>query len=164
MLNHKPLPSKEDIRSRFSYADGFLYLSSDNTLLNPIGHQGKKGYIRISFDGESYMAHRLIWCYFNSDPADLQIDHINRKRSDNRIENLRTVTSLQNNRNTPGKRGAKAKCCGVYWNANRRGWDVTITVNYKLIYLGMSKDFFEACCVRMSANNKYSEIIMGIDF
>lgn len=34
-------------------------------------------------------------------------------------------------------------------------WRVEITVNYKKTYLGSCRDFFDACCMRKSAENKY---------
>lgn len=44
--------------------------------------------------------HRFIyWSLVNPIPKGLVIDHINRERSDNRLENLRMVTVSENNRN-----------------------------------------------------------------
>lgn len=48
------------------------------------------GYIRIRIDNVSYKAHRLAWLFITGeDPGELEIDHKNRKRSDNRACNLR---------------------------------------------------------------------------
>jgi hypothetical protein len=46
------------------------------------------GYVRISIDGGKYTAHHLAWLYVHG-VWPYQIEHINRKRSDNRIANLR---------------------------------------------------------------------------
>ena len=44
-------------------------------------------------------AHRVVWSYFNGIADDnLEINHINAKKDDNRIENLELVTRLENQR------------------------------------------------------------------
>ena len=55
------------------------------------------GYIRFECNLQRHMAHRVIWEMFNGEiPENMQIDHINNKRNDNRIENLQLVTHAQN--------------------------------------------------------------------
>jgi hypothetical protein len=60
-----------------------------------VGH----GYIHIEIDGRSYGAHRLAWLYVYGSWPSAQIDHINGKRADNRIENLRDVVRRHNQQN-----------------------------------------------------------------
>ena len=53
----------------------------------------------MKLDGKNYLKHRLIGIQWilNDDPDNkTQIDHINRIRTDNRIENLRWVTHQEN--------------------------------------------------------------------
>ena len=60
-----------------------------------VGTMGKNGYIAISVDGKRYLAHRLAWLYVYGEwPA--EIDHRNRKRTDNRLDNIRVATRAQN--------------------------------------------------------------------
>jgi len=47
------------------------------------------GYVRISIDGGKYTAHHLAWLYVHGLWPSDQIEHINRKRSDNRLVNLK---------------------------------------------------------------------------
>ena len=48
------------------------------------------GYIKIKMQGVSYYAHRLVWVWHGNElHADKQIDHIDKDRSNNRIENLK---------------------------------------------------------------------------
>jgi hypothetical protein len=57
------------------------------------------GYQKISVDKKLYYAHRLAWLYVNGEFPSQIIDHINGNPSDNRIENLRNVSSSENAQN-----------------------------------------------------------------
>lgn len=74
-------------------ADGSIYLN--NILLNQ--HKMKKGYLVVSIGGKMVSSHRLVAKYHLSswDP-DLQVNHINGDKTDNRVENLEMVTNQQN--------------------------------------------------------------------
>jgi HNH endonuclease/AP2 domain len=60
------------------------------------------GYWLLCVCGEQYKAHRVAWFYVYGrwPKAGLDLDHINKNRSDNRIENLREVTRSQNMTNS----------------------------------------------------------------
>jgi hypothetical protein len=60
------------------------------------GSLTERGYIKIGIDGKNYSAHRLAWLYVHGKSPDNCIDHINGVRDDNRISNLRDVTSQEN--------------------------------------------------------------------
>jgi stalled ribosome alternative rescue factor ArfA len=96
------------------------------------GSPHNRGYILIHLDGHSYLAHRLAWLYVHGEfpPEGLFMDHINRVRDDNRIENLRVVTRLENNRNKYGK--------GCYMRQTRNGprWYANIKTGESLRHLG----------------------------
>ena len=65
------------------------------------GYLDGTGYYRVRVDGKIYRVHRLVAETFIPNPAGLpEIDHINRDRSDNRVENLRWATRTDNCRNT----------------------------------------------------------------
>ena len=74
------------------------------------------GYVQISFNYKSYLAHRIIWYLFYNELPSF-IDHINGVRSDNRIVNLRKSSSRENNSNRICHRNGKS--VGVYQVRNK---------------------------------------------
>lgn len=56
-------------------------------------------YIKIGVCRHSIDAHRLAWLYVYGEWPTMDIDHINRDPTDNRICNLRHVSRSENNRN-----------------------------------------------------------------
>lgn len=63
------------------------------------GRKETDGYIRIVYKGKNYQAHIIAWyLYHKRWPID-QIDHKNRIRHDNKLENLREATHVQNQNN-----------------------------------------------------------------
>ena len=78
-----------------------------------LGSERYDGYLCIRILGKSYLAHRLAWFYMHGTWPNI-IDHINGIRNDNRLCNLRDVTTQINILNRPvqinnilGVRGVK---------------------------------------------------------
>ena len=69
---------------------------------------GKDGYVRLKLSGINELKHRVIAQQFLPNPEELpSVDHKNHNRADNRIENLRFVTSRDNARNRGSSNGIK---------------------------------------------------------
>lgn len=91
------------------------------------------GYIGLSVDGKLYLAHRLAWLYVHGNWPTKNIDHKDRDRSNNRIDNLRLCNQSQNTANSSRKAtGIK----GVSWFKSRQKWRARITVQYKEQHIG----------------------------
>ena len=102
------------------------------------GSVNRWGYVAIRVDGERYMAHRLAWLWVHGWWPELEIDHINGNRSDNRWANLRTCTAAENRQNQRASRcGNSSGLLGVSWNSRLRRWVSQISVNGKHRYLGL---------------------------
>ena len=83
-----------------------------------VGWENKNGYIYISTPlRRKVLAHRLAWLLYYGDWPANDVDHINRNRSDNRIENLRQLSRSQNllNRDEPLLKG-------IHWDKTRGKW------------------------------------------
>ena len=100
-------------------------------------------------------AHRIIWAMVYGKFPENQIDHINGNRLDNRIENLRSVKNRENGKNQKLRSTNKTGIHGLYWDAINEAWTVQIYFDNKKIWLGRHKDFFDAACVRKSAEVRF---------
>lgn len=77
-------------------------------------------------------------------PKDMQADHINRNKMDNRRENLRPVPKRVNiiNRDLPSNSTTGYK--GVWWHKRSKKYAASITSNYVVYALGYFHDPKEA--------------------
>lgn len=102
---------------------------------SPAGFSIPNGYISIKIKQKRYSAHRLIYIYhFGKAPK--YIDHINRIRNDNRIENLRPATISQNNHNANLRKDNGSGIKGVSFYKKLNKWIAYINVNKKRVHLG----------------------------
>jgi len=87
------------------------------------GTINNQGYRQIMIDGKQYMAARLAWLITHGEWPQNEIDHINRVRTDDRMVNLRDVTSTENNNNRSNNNGLLE---GVHWNIGRAKYQAQI--------------------------------------
>lgn len=96
------------------------------------------GYVMIK-DPETkrwILAHRYIWKkHYGSYPNGI-LDHINGNRSDNRIQNLRLVSSAQNAWNMRASKASKTGYKGVFFDKTIRKFEVRICKHGKQYSLG----------------------------
>jgi hypothetical protein len=111
----KALPPVEVLRGLFEYR-------SDGALLWKVKVRGTSGvgseagganlthssgciYRKVSVPGFGrFLTHRVVWLLHNGEiPEGLWVDHIDRDKLNNRIENLRLVSWAENQRNTSAK-------------------------------------------------------------
>ena len=96
-----------------------------------------KGYVRIMYKGKMYLAHRLAWWFVYGEMPDCDIDHKNRIKGDNRIENLRLDTNGDNPHNiSRAQRNNTSGYRGVSWNKAISKWKTSIRIERKGKHLG----------------------------
>lgn len=122
----------------------------------PAGYIETSGYIVTTCgDGSAklYRVHRIIWEMHNGPiPKGMQIDHINHNRGDNRIENLRCVSVLENMSNKTTYKNNTSKVCGVSKRSSRGGrFCAYINKDGKRHNLGEFDSFIDACEARIVA-------------
>ena len=84
----------------------------------------------------------------------LQIDRIDNDKGYS-PDNCRYVTNAVNARNKGVRRTNKMGISGIGIDKRSGKYYATITTNGKRANLGYYSDFFEACCARKSAENRY---------
>lgn len=75
----------------------------------PVISMDQDGYLRVKLFKRDLRVHRLVWLLHYGIWPTTFIDHRNRVRTDNRIDNLRECTRQQNNQNHPPRYGRKFK-------------------------------------------------------
>lgn len=157
--------TQEKLKHLFDYKDGNLIrkFSKSNAKKGTIAGTAanKDKYVQISIDDTLYLAHVLIWCWFYGYIPEHDIDHIDRNKSNNKIENLREVSRVCNLRNTLNTARNTSGVKGVGWSKQNSKWRAQIHVNSRSVNLGYSTDFIEAVCLRLVAEQclGYSECI-----
>ena len=104
------------------------------------------GYHQIKIDGKIFLIHRLLYAKYHNIiiPDNLVIDHINRIKTDNRIENLRLVTKSQNNQNTSKQMNNTSGYKNIYWRKDNNKWIVRFQLNGKKIHYGWFENIEDA--------------------
>jgi len=135
----------------YSNGDIYRYFKDiDDWVLVP-NNDNHDGYNRVRINNKRYRRHRLICaCYkglklkYNKDNL---IDHIDRNKLNNHVDNLRIVTNSQNGQNT------NSKC--YYFNKQHNKYEIRLMINGKLKYFGLYETEDEASKIAIEMKIKY---------
>ena len=145
----------------------FIIDKEDYNLVNQYcWHKHQDGYLRtccnhiIDKNGRIHnkyiLMHRLIMNMGKYDCNDkFEIDHINGKPYDNRKENLRIVTHMQNMKNIKLSVSNTSGYKGMHWCKLEKKWKAFIAVNKRTIHLGTFANKEDAINARKEAEKKY---------
>jgi hypothetical protein len=156
--------TQEMVREMFDYRDDGKLIRRYSTSGNgnyagkvigttPDGTRSNR-YSATKINGQHWCVHKLIYLYHHG-VVPPQLDHINRDTSDNRIENLRPANSSQNSCNRKLFSNSTSGCKGVSWIKASKKWLAHITLNKKMMKLGMFDDLELAELVAIEARDLY---------
>lgn len=95
--------------------------------------------------------HRVIYILNHGYNPESFLDHIDRDKTNNRIENLREASQSCNMRNSKIFSNNTSGITGVMWDKSRGKWVARIRVQYKQLHIGRYSDFNDAVCARLAA-------------
>lgn len=128
---------------RYDPENGILYWTGAQASYlagQPAGSVNKLGYVMIKTGGRSLAAHRLAWLFHYGLWPEVDIDHVDRNRSNNRICNLRLTSMLQNQMNSAPRRHNTHGWKGITFQPRHKAWLAQITIAGKNHNLGRYKD------------------------
>lgn len=118
------------------------------------GSVNRIGYRIISIDNKGYRAHRLVWLWVTGEFPEEEMDHINHRKDDNRLHNLRSATNRENSRNRTLQLNNSSGVTGVWWDESRSNWRASISVEGRQKMIGRYTSLAEAISARRLAETK----------
>jgi hypothetical protein len=115
------------------------------------------GYVYVRLDGMMHKRSRLLWFVHHGEWPNNELDHINRVRTDDRLVNLRNVTSAQNGWNKNSRIG-QSGTVGVCFHKETGKWRPRIQANGKIVSLGLYQTVVEAAEAYQAAKLKFHVI------
>jgi hypothetical protein len=102
----------------------------------------KDGYHRIRLcknkKRKDYYIHKLVALAFLPNPENkFEVDHIDRDKNNNTLENLRWSTRSENTQNADKRKDCSSQYIGVCWDKSNKKWKAQMNVDGKLKYLGV---------------------------
>ncbi len=117
------------------------------------------GYCQVRLNSTRIYYHTIVWLLTTGEdiPKGIQIDHINGNKTDNRFENLRLVSTRENQQNQKVHRAGKLSGCSFHKHMNK--YMARIGIGKKRIHLGYYDTEEEANNVYVSACKHIEEYV-----
>lgn len=156
VIPERGLRSIDELRELCDYKDGVLTYKrklSARSHYGPgdqLGYVNEEGYRMAKIRGKRYKVADLVWAHQTGEWPEMPLDHINRQRDDDRIENLREATSQENARNRTVRVDSTSGKSGV--TRNKGKWIARISDHDgKRVFIGAYETKAEAIAARQAA-------------
>lgn len=154
--------TQELVKQLFDYKNGFLYWKITHNQVKIGDKAGTlhhlKGGDRLvtGINNKTYLNSRLIFLYHKGF-LPKEVDHIDRNKLNDKINNLRAASRIQNMKNKSSQKNSSSKYVGVSFHKKTKKWYAQIRIDGRLKFLGGFKIEDEAA----AAYNKAAEIHHG---
>ena len=131
MTPRKPMPPLDELNNIFDYIDGKLYWKLNKTKVGgkAAGYKRPPNYYTyIGYKSIYYLEHRLIYFMHHKSVPD-NIDHIDGDVSNNKIENLRECTHIQNMYNVKTSKSNSSGFKGVSYYKTNKKWLGSVSID-----------------------------------
>lgn len=154
------MPAQDELRRRFNYdatAGRLVYREAPSPNMPQLvgkaaGTRHTEGGWSVSVSGTRYLHCRLVWMWHHGqDPGDLEIDHIDGNRANDRLSNLRLATRQQQQWNVGRNRKNSSGCKGVSLYKRLNLWRADIAVAGRKKCLGYFKEKEQAIAAYRTA-------------
>lgn len=152
IVNYFPELSQQLVKEYFDYKDGFLYFKyCPHPKVAHLVYPGKKagclanGSYSVGMHGKSYSVSIIVFLWHNGYIPE-NVDHRDRDRTNNRIENLRDSDYLTNSQNRCNHKNSLSKFKGVSltYKGGEKPYRARIMLKGKSTLLGWFKTEIEA--------------------
>ncbi len=131
--------NQDMVKYLFDYKDGAIYWRVSRCNKVKVGSMAGMargdGRRIVSINAKLYLASRVIFLWHNG-YLPVVVDHKDRNKLNDRIENLRGATSAENCKNTSSRKNSSSRFLGVSWSKLRSKWVVHIKANGVVKHIG----------------------------
>ena len=116
--------------------------------------------VHLCKEGKKYnrYVHRLVYsAYYGEISRNIQVDHINGDKTDNRLENLRLCSCRKNCQFQNKKINSASGEHNIYFDKNKKKYRVTFSINGRNKHFGAFKNLSDAILKRDEINLKIGE-------
>lgn len=114
------------------------------------GGKNSGGYPMMKYRGYSFFHHRIAIAFCTGSWPELEVDHIDGKKDNNCLCNLREVSPCDNARNKKRYKNNTSGVSGVRFRNKKPTWHVYISAGGREKYLGAYGNLLDAAAARRS--------------